>query len=214
MRIIDISVPIQTGMVVFDGDPVVELSRASSINKGDLANVSRLTFGVHTGTHVDAPLHFLEGVTAVDTLPLDVLIGRFLVVDATAMTGQIDAAALAILNIPSGTERLILKTQNSSLWDRSTFTSEYIGLKLDGAQALVEVGIRLVGIDYLSISTPDDPGPPHISLLSAGVVILEGLDLRNVEPGVFTLVCLPLRLVGADGAPARTILLQGETSSL
>jgi arylformamidase len=193
MQIIDVSVPVRTGMITYPGDPEVRLERVSSIADGDVANLSRLDLGVHSGTHVDAPLHFVEGGAAVETLPLDVLVGPCVVVDG------LDAAA-----VPRGAERVLFKTPNSRLWERDEFSEDFV--KLDGraAQALVAAGIRLVGIDYLSIGDEE----AHRILLGAGVVAVEGLDLREVEPGEYRLICAPLKLEGAEGAPARVLLLQ------
>ncbi|MGI8607006.1 MAG: cyclase family protein [Gaiellaceae bacterium] len=203
-RIFDVSVPIQERMPIYDGNPGVHLSRAQSIEDGDGANVSRLDLGVHTGTHVDAPLHFLPDGDGAETLPLDVLVGPAHVLDATTLTGPIDAGSLAGLDLPEGVERLLLKTSNSELWARDDFTRDFIRLTGDGARFLVERGVRLVGLDYLSVGDPE----AHRELLGAGVVAVEGLDFRDVDPGAYTLVCLPPRLVRSDGAPARAVLLR------
>ncbi|HYM64638.1 MAG TPA: cyclase family protein [Gaiellaceae bacterium] len=203
-RIIDLSVTIREGMPIYDGNPGIHLSRAQSIEDGADVNVSRLDLGVHTGTHVDAPIHFLPDGAGAEALPLDVLVGPADVVDATTLTGPIDASSLGSLELPEGLERLLLKTPNSELWSSDEFTRNFIRLTGDGARFLVERGIRLVGIDYLSIGDQE----AHRELLGAGVVAVEGLDFRGVDPGAYTLVCLPLRLVGSDGAPARVILLQ------
>jgi len=195
-------------MVVYKGDPDVVLSRVASLAAGDLANVSRLDFGVHTGTHVDAPVHFIEGAPGAEDIPLAALVGPARVVDATGFVTDINESAMRGLDIPDGTERLLLKTRNSRLWEKSDFSAGFSGLTEDAAHHVVGLGVRLVGIDYLSIAPHADPAPTHVALLQAGVVILEGLDLRGVDPGEYTLVCLPLRLVGADGAPARAVLLR------
>jgi arylformamidase len=207
-RIHDISVPVRPGMVVWEGDSPVTLERFSSIADGADANVSRLDFGVHTGTHIDAPIHFIDGAPAAEALPLDALLGPTAVVDATGVDGHLDAAALAGLDIPEGTTRVIFKTRNSLLWEAPAFDPTFAGITEDAARRLVERGIRLVGIDYLSIAPKDLPVPTHRTLLEAGVVVLEGLDLRGVEPGSYELVCLPLRLVGSDGAPCRAVLIE------
>jgi arylformamidase len=193
-------------MVVYDGDPEVRIERVREIARGDLANISRMRLGTHTGTHVDAPLHFIDDGPGVDRLPLDALIGPALVADARAAPGDIDAAALAALGVPAGTERLLLRTRNEGLWDRTAFTRDFVGVAEDAARALAGAGVRLLGIDYLSIAPSADPAPTHRALLEAGVVIVEGLDLRAVPPGPCELVCLPLRIEGADGAPARVLL--------
>ncbi len=200
------SVPVRTGMIVYDGDPPVRIERVMEIARGDLANVSGMEMGAHTGTHVNAPLHFVEGGAGADRLPLDALIGPAVVVDAWAATSDIDAAALAALKIPPGTERLLLRTRNGDLWARDEFTRDYVGVADDAARELVAMGVRLLGIDYLSIAPSADPAPTHRTLLEAGVVVVEGLDLRGAPPGRYDLVCLPLRLEGADGSPARALL--------
>lgn len=209
---IDISVPIRPGMIVFEGDPTVSRERVQSIAEGAICNVSRMDLGVHTGTHIDAPVHFIDGTAGVETTPLDALIGPAFVVDATAITGDLDAASLRALSLPDGAERLLFKTPNSRLWDRDRFSADFLGLTEDGARYLVDRGVRLVGIDYLSIAPKGDPAPTHVALLEAGVVILEGLDLRHVEPGDYLLACLPLLIPGSDGAPARALLTRELTT--
>lgn len=204
VEIIDISVPIRPGMVVYEGDPEVHLDRARSIADGASANVSRLDCGVHSGTHVDAPVHFIEGSAGAETLPLEVLVGAVHVVDATGVQHVLDEEALRRLALPERAERLIFKTTNSRLWERDEFTGEFVRLTGDGARYLVGRGVRLVGIDYLSVGDEE----AHVELLRAGVVPLESLDLRGVEPGEYRLVCLPLRIVGSDGAPARAALIR------
>ena len=202
MTLIDITVPIRPAMPIYDRNPGVHLDRVLSIPRGDTANVSRLQLGVHTGTHVDAPLHFFEGGSAAEELPLEPLVGRAYVADGSAIEGPIDGLALSACNIPPGAERVLLKTRNGRLWDRDDFTRDFVRLDGAGARLLVQMGIRLIGIDYLSIGDQD----AHRALLDAGVVAVEGLDLRAVEPGWYELICLPLKVVGSDGAPARALL--------
>jgi len=197
-EIIDISVPVRPGMVTYPGDPTVTLERVVSLAEGGVVNLSRLDFGVHTGTHVDAPVHFIDGAGATETLPLDVLLGPVRILDLTD-AGRLDAAAFDGVEFQ---ERVLLKTRNSQLWERDTFADEFLALTEDGARRLIEGGVRLVGIDYLSIG--DEAA--HQALLGAGVVAIEGLDLRGVEPGEYGLICAPLKLVGSDGAPARVLL--------
>jgi arylformamidase len=205
LELIDITVPVREGMPVYDRNPGVRLELAQSLERGDGANVSRLDFGTHTGTHVDAPNHFLPGAAGIEALPLEAMIGPAHVVDATSLTEDIDAAALEGLDIPAGAERLLLKTKNSRLWELDHFTRDFIRLVESGARFCVERGMRLVGIDYLSVGDPD----AHRVLLEAGVVPLEGVDLRAVEPGSYELICLPIKLVGSDGGPARAVLTRG-----
>lgn len=210
---IDVTVPLRAGgFPVFPGDPPFRRELAASIAGGDVCNTSRLECSVHSGTHVDAPLHFIEGAGGVENLSLDAMIGSAWVADARDATdhldttGHLDASAVDALDIPAGTERLLLRTANSQLWESPEFSQDFVALTVDAAEALVERGIRLVGIDYLSIAPFADPAPTHLALLGAGVVVLEGLDLRRVAPGRYLLTCLPILLDGADGAPARVVI--------
>jgi arylformamidase len=204
VEIIDISIPIRPAMVVYEGDPPVLIERALSITEGAAANVSRLDFGVHSGTHVDAPVHFLEGEPGAESLPLDALVGSAEVVNATAVQDVLDEPALRGLAIPQGAERVLFKTTNSRLWELDEFTPDFVRLSGDGARYLVGRGVRLVGIDYLSVGDEE----AHVELLRASVVPLESLDLRGVEPGTYRLICLPLPIAGSDGAPARAVLVR------
>ena len=199
MDVIDISVPIRPGMVTYPGDPKVQLERVNTIADGDVANISRLDLGVHTGTHVDAPLHFIDGAPAVEDLALDVLVGPAVVVDATHVQGDLDET----LELPAATDRILFKTRNSELWSRDEFADDFVRVGIGLAQKLAARSVRLVGVDYLSVGDE----AVHELLLGLGVVVVEGLDLRGVVPGPYRLVCLPLKLVGSDGAPARTVLL-------
>jgi arylformamidase len=203
VKIYDISVPVRPAMIVYEGNPGVELERVQSIADGAHANVSRLELGVHTGTHVDAPLHFVDDGPGSESIALEPLIGPAVVVDATSLDRDADAAALAELDIPAGAERVLLKTQNGRLWEREEFSRDFIRLAGSGARFVVDRGIRVIGIDYLSIGDQE----AHRVLLGAGVIPIEGLDLRAVEPGAYRLVCLPLRLEGSDGVPARVVLI-------
>jgi arylformamidase len=209
MNIFDVSLPISPGMIVWPGDPPVVLERVSSMDAGAHDNVSRLACGVHTGTHVDAPHHFLNDGRTVDTLSLDVLVGPVQVVQVPDQVGLITAGLLEKAAVQPGTLRLLLKTRNSRLWERSVkeFDRGYVGLSVDAAEWIVGAGVKLVGIDYLSVAPFNQSIPAHQSLLKPGIVILEGLDLSAVSPGFYTLYCLPLNLVGSDGAPARVILV-------
>jgi arylformamidase len=153
---------------------------------------------------VDAPNHFLDGGGGVETVALEPLIGPAVVVDATAVDKTLDAAAVAAAGVPAGAERVLFRTRNSQLWEQEEFNEDFVSFDASGARALLDAGVRLVGIDYLSIG---DPGA-HRALLGADVAVVEGLDLRAVEPGPYQLVCLPLKLVGSDGGPARAVLLR------
>ena len=205
MPFIDISLPIREGMIVYEGDPDISVSSALSLERGDPANVSSLRLGSHTGTHMDAPLHFIAGAAGIDTLPLDLLIGPALVaeVDATRLIEPSHLEKLPLADHP----RLLLKTRNSGLWDRPSFSRDYVALSLASAKLLIDRGVKLVGVDYLSIEAFGAEGHPvHKTLLGAGMVILEGLDFRRVTPGTYELYCLPLRIAGGDGSPCRAVL--------
>jgi len=204
MEILDVSIPIRTRMPIWPGNAGVAMRRVQAIADGAVANVSAVDLGAHTGTHVDAPNHFLEGEPGVDTVALEPLIGDAVVVDATAVQKTVDAAAVAALGVPAGTDRVLLKTRNSQLWERDEFSDDMVALDESGARALLDLGVRLIGIDYLSIG---DPGA-HRALLGARTAVVEGLDLRAVAPGPYRLICLPLKLVGSDGGPARAVLLR------
>ncbi len=203
MEIIDITVPLSDGMVVYEGDPEVHLEQVHSIEEGAVANNSRIDFGVHSGTHIDAPVHFIPGAPAAEDLPLEPLLGPVWVVDATGIDGNLDAEALRSLDVPRA-KRILFKTRNSRLWQLDHFSHEFVHLTGSGAEKLVERGVRLVGLDYLSIGDPD----AHRALLGARVIAVEGLDLADVDPGEYELVCLPLKIVGSDGAPARALLIR------
>ncbi len=209
MPIYDITLPITPSMPVWPGDPQVVLERVASIDAGAHANVSHLKTGVHAGTHVDAPHHFLNDHRTVENLPLEALIGPALVVQIPEERTTVAAADLEAAAIPVGVERLLLKTRNSAFWraGQNDFRPDFVGVTADGAEWLVGRGVRLVGVDYLSVAPYKQSGPTHEILLRAGVVIVEGLDLSVVPPGRYNLYCLPLKLVGSDGAPARALLV-------
>ena len=208
--IYDISVPIRPGMVVWENEIPVELKPTITIER-DGAAVSRLSLGTHTGTHVDPPSHFIQGGAGAHELPLDAMVGAC-VVRRFSERFEITAQHLEDANVPEGTTRLLLATPGAELWDSPHFHTTYTGLSLDGAEWCVRRGIRLVGIDYLSIERADSPTAykTHETLLGAGVIILEGLDLRSVPEGEYTLACLPLKLWDGDGAPARAVLIGGQ----
>jgi NADH dehydrogenase len=199
---IDVSVTIDQHMPIYEGDPGVGIELAKSIDRGDPANVSRLEMGAHTGTHVDAPRHFLPEGPGANELPVQPFVGPCVVADAMGAHGTIDATLIESLHLPPGVQRVLFKTPNSRLWDRQSFSADYVRLDPAGASALLERGVGTVGIDYLSIGDPDT----HRLLLGRGVAVIEGLDLRGVEPGDYYLECLPLKIAGADGAPARALL--------
>ncbi len=211
MQVHDISVSITPGMPVWPGDPAVDLWRFESMDEGSVANVSRLSMSVHTGTHVDAPIHFIAEGSAIESIPMETLVGPCQVVAMQPAGRHIGAEDLDGLVLPAGTERLLFKTTNSGIWGpgHTAFRSDFVALTADAAAWLVEHSIRLVGVDYLSVEPVEcAESPVHRALLGSGVVIIEGLNLTNVAPGEYTLVCLPLKLAGSDGAPARVILIE------
>jgi arylformamidase len=211
MRIYDISVPITPGETpVFPGDPGIEVTSFLAISRGDAANVTSLNFGAHTGTHVDAPAHFIEGAPGLPYLSLEAFAGEARVVEIDADARAVEERHITDETIASAT-RVIFKTRNSSFWTdpRGRFREDFTYITPEAARALVSRGVRLVGFDYLSVERFGSEGfETHMALLSNGVVIVEGLDLRAVEPGVYELVCLPLKIAAGsgDGAPARAIL--------
>ena len=204
-KLLDVSVPLIAGMPAYPGNPEFELQPVKRIATGGSSNVSRLVMGTHTGTHVDAPKHFFDEGTGVDSLPLDLLLGRSRVVDLPKR-GGIGADELAAAGLREDI-RVLLKTPNSALWNGESFHEDYTYLTEAGARYLVDQGVKVIGVDYLSVEQFKKPGAPaHRALLSQGVVIIEGLNLSEVEPGMYEMYCLPLRVVGGDGAPARVIL--------
>ena len=210
MKIYDISLTINPELPTWPGDPGVRLERTSKMEDGESANVTHMSMGVHTGTHVDAPFHFLGGNTdTVESLALDVLTGPALIVYLPDVAMDISVADLEAADIPKDTNRLLFKTSNSNWWaaGNNTFQEDFLALDVEAAKWLVQRGVKLVGVDYLSVAPYRDGVPTHRALLGAGIIALEGLDLSAVDPGEYTLYCLPLKIEGSDGAPARAILV-------
>jgi arylformamidase len=212
MKIYDVTVPISEKTPVYEGDPNVQIETANAIARGDAANVSRLCFGAHTGTHVDAPNHFVEGTRKIHELELEKLTGICRVVEIENSVVAIEAKHIVNLK---GVERVLFKTRNSDFWAEMEqgFRKDFTYIAPDAAKALVDLGIKLVGIDYLSVEKfGAETFDTHVTLLEKEVVIVEGLDLREVSGGDYELICLPLKVVGGtgDGAPARTILREIE----
>ncbi len=207
MKIIDISLPLSEELPTWPGDPPIQLEQISKIAEGEDANLTHLSMTLHAGTHVDAPVHFLEGGSTVDQLPLDLLVGPVLVIELST-TQSITSQDLEQASISAACKRLLIKTRNSEHWAKGemSFDEDFIALGPDAASYLVERGIRVVGIDYLSIAPFHDPAPTHKILLNAGVLIVESLDLSGVDPGDYELMCLPIKIRGAEGAPARVFL--------
>ncbi len=207
MKIYDVTVPVSEKLIAYPGDPQIKIKRQSVIGqKNAKYNLSVITLGSHSGTHIDAPFHLLEDGTKVDRLPLEMLIGRARVVEITSP--RIDEIVLQEFDLTTEV-RLLFKTRNSYLWSRNEFVKDYVYLTIDAARYLIQEGIKLVGIDYLSVDKADSEElEVHRELLKAGVVIIEGLDLREVEAGDYELLCLPLKIHDGDGAPARVVLRQ------
>ena len=208
MRTYDITLTITPDLPTWPGDPGIEIKRVEKIEDGSNANVTRLDMGVHTGTHVDAPYHFLQDGVTVDQLNLSLLTGRAYVLHLPDVD-EITAAVLEEAQIPPRTRRVLFKTRNSDLWaeGETEFQTDFVGLSENGAEYLVRRGVKLVGMDYLSIAPFKKSRPTHERLLEAEVVVVEGLNLTEVEQGRYTIYCLPLKIANSDGAPARAILI-------
>ncbi len=210
MTTFDITLPISDDLCVWPGDPRVEVRPDGQTSAGDGANTSRISMGTHTGTHVDAPWHFEVHGKKLEEITPDRWCGKCYVAEIPAGVTRIEPHHLDTATIPPDTTKLLLKTANSRLWDRPrpwTFETSYVALSPDAATWVVERGMDLIGIDYLSIEAFEEPGNlTHHTLLSNEVLVLEGLDLRQVDPGSYLLTCLPIRIERGDGAPARAIL--------
>ncbi len=206
-RIYDISVPIRTGGLVYPGNPEIDIALQQAVAKGASANVSTIRFGSHTGTHVDASRHFFDDAQPVDKIPLDRLIGPALLVGFSDDVRSVGAAELRQHDIEDQ-KRILIRTRNSALLSQKEFVKDYTYLAPDGAQYLVDKGVELVGVDYLSIEQfHSGHHRTHRTLLGHSVVIVEGLDLSAPPPGHYQFICLPLRIEGCDGAPARAVLI-------
>jgi len=213
MKIHDISVLVHNGIPTWPGDPKLSMTLASSIAKGGVVNLTRLEMGAHTGTHMDAPFHFYKDGSGTDELPLDVLLGRCRVFDLTDITEHISPAILERCDWKvvgdEDVTRALFKTRNSRRWanEEREFDRDFAAITAEAAEYLVARGVKLVGVDYLSVEAFSSTRfPVHHTLLGAGVVIIEGLNLSAVTAGDYELIALPLKLKGADGAPARVVL--------
>ena len=208
-RWIDISVPIQDGMVHWPGDPAVRIKKVLDMERGDACNVSKLSMGSHTGTHMDAPFHFFRKGSGLDRMPLDATLGPARVIEIRGVE-SINPMDLKPYRIHVG-ERILLKTQNSNrVWSQGAFVKDFVYLATESARYLAKRRVKMVGIDYLSVGGYREQNglEVHRTLLRAGIWIIEGLDLKDVRPGKCELICLPLKIVRSDGAPARAILKQ------
>ena len=207
MTTYDITAPIRSNMPVYEGDPGVKIEAWSAFAKGDSSNVSFLSFGAHTGTHVDAPAHFIDGARKIDALSLEILIGPARVVRVADDVTEIDLEFIRRCEL-NGVGRVLFHTRNSSFWNEG-FRKDFTHLLPEAAQLLVDQGIRLVGTDYLSIEKfHSGHHKTHLTLLSNSIVIVEGLNLSDVPEGDYELICLPLRIAegAGDGSPARAVL--------
>ncbi|MBO0721835.1 MAG: cyclase family protein [Blastocatellia bacterium] len=206
MKIYDVTVAISNDLPVYPGDPPIDITRTQSLEKGDIARVSHLSFSTHIGTHIDPPSHFMTDGISLDQVPLDVLIGQARVIDV----GDVDSIAAPLLERAelAGVTRVLFKTRNSNFWcENREFREDFVYLEPEAAELLVKRGVQLVGIDYLSIEKFNFERPAtHWTLLGNNVVIVEGLDLSNVPPGDYELICLPLKIKDGDGGPARVVL--------
>jgi len=208
MKLIDVSVPLHAHIPNYPNNTPFSLEAMKRVAQGGSSNVSSLHLSAHTGTHVDAPFHFFDAGPGTEALALDLLLGPALVVELTTRRA-ITSEDLAPLDL-SEAVRVLIKTRNSQLWDDPEFHADYVGVAESGARYLVDHGVKLVGVDYLSVEAYKSPGAPaHHLLLGAGVIVIEGLNLRDVDPGIYELLCLPLCIVGSDGAPARVVLRRG-----
>ena len=204
MKLIDVTLPLDARLPTYPGNTPFALEAVKRIANGDSSNLSTLHLSAHCGTHVDAPRHFFDGAPGADALALEMMLGRTRVVEIRSRA--IGAAELADLDLADDV-RILFKTSNSRLWGSPDFRTDFVGVTASGAEHLIARGIKVVGIDYLSIEEFKTPGAPaHHVLLGGGAIVIEGLDLRDVEPGIYDMLCLPLRVVGADGAPARVLL--------
>ena len=205
MKLIDVSVPLDSNLPTYPGNTPFSLEPTKRIDRGDSSNVSSLHMSAHTGTHVDAPRHFYRDGAGTEALPLEMLIGRARVIEVRGRKG-IGPDELSGVDL-SEDVRVLIKTANSRLWGQPQFHQNYLGVTEAGARHLVDHGIKVLGVDYLSVEEFRKPGAPaHHVLLGGGTIVIEGLNLRDVDPGVYEMLCLPLRIVGADGAPARVVL--------
>jgi arylformamidase len=207
-KIFDISVPVANGGVVYPGNPEIRIEPHSELSRGASSNLSRLSFGSHTGTHVDAPRHFLEAGSTVDRLPLDALIGPAQVIAFPDDVMSVTAADLQQSGLANA-QRVLIRTRNSTFIKEREFHPDYTYLAPDAAEYLASAGVKLVGVDYLSVEQfHSGHHKTHRTLLGRGIVIVEGLDLSGIAPGEYAFCCLPLRLEGLDGAPARAVLMR------
>ena len=210
MKIFDISLTITPDMPVWPGDFKVELHRVKKIEEGAGDNLSQMRLGAHTGTHVDAPYHFIAEGKKIDELPMEFLVGDVQVVEVGEAVHLITADVLKNVKIDPRIKRILFKTSNSKIWVKkdNTFHKDYVAISEDAAILLAELGMIFVGLDYLSVGPFENSKPTHDVLLGAGMALLEGANLSEVPAGIYHLVCLPMKLGATEGAPARAILIK------
>jgi len=210
MKIYDLTVPIHTTMAVWPGDPKVSNGLESSIKAGNDANITKIQMSAHTGTHIDAPFHFVDEGISIDLLDLNLLIGEAEVIEIDHDVKMITASTLADVGKVKWPSRILFKTNNShkKLLEKPEFSRDFVSLSVDASEFLIAKGVKLIGIDYLSIAPFVNGDQTHVVLLENEIIIIEGLNLTEVNPGVYQLIALPIKLQGADGAPARVVLLQ------
>ena len=205
MKLIDVTVPLDANLPLYPGNTPFSIEAVKRLARGDSSNLSTLHLSAHAGTHVDAPYHFFDEAPGTEALPIELLIGRARVIEITTRKaiGPDDLARTDL----SEDIRLLIKTHNSRLWGSPEFHADYVGLTEAGARYLVERGVKVLGVDYLSVEEFKKPGAPaHHALLGGGVIVIEGLNLSDAEAGQYEMYCLPLRIAEADGAPARVVL--------
>jgi arylformamidase len=212
MEIFDISVPISENLPVWLGDPKATIRRLSSIQDGETSNISQIRMSVHTGTHIDAPKHFIDSGKTIDEIPLEKLMGETLVIEIPGNQIRISEDVLQShpqVDLLNQTRKVLFKTRNSYLWHRQpiTFHKDFVGIDASGAVYLAKLNLDLIGVDYLSIAPYGETTLPHRILLEKEIVLLEGIDLSEVQEGEYTLFCLPLLISGCEGSPARAILM-------
>ena len=206
-NIIDITVPITEDMPVWPGSRRFQVTPVKQMEKGDSSNDSRVNFNLHTGTHIDAPRHFIQSGRTIEQISMDIFIGPCYVAELKSVD-KVTPENLSAMDIPSDIERLLIKTKNSELWKNQSheFNKDFVAFTKEGAQWIVDKGIKLIGIDYLSVQRYYDGPEAHQILLGADIVALEGLNLSNVEVGFYDLICLPMKLVNTEAAPVRVVL--------
>ena len=209
MKIYDISLTLSESLVIWPGDPAIQMNRVADLANGDMATVTQVSMGLHSGTHIDSPAHFVAGGKKSDSLDLNKLIGPCFVVAIEEDIKSISSKVLNGLEIPPETKRILFHTKNSKLWqkDKQEFVKDYVAISEDGARWLADRKIWLVGVDYLSVASFEDPVPVHRILLADDIVVVEGLNLHNIAAGFYQIVCLPLKIANCEAAPARVVLI-------